>query len=153
MQKNRVQRTGGPMVRNSNGGYVYAVTDWVRVERFLILGAEGGSFYARERALSLENAQAVKRAIVEDGLRVVRMIVKIGEAGRAPKNDPALFALAMAASFGNERTRRAAFRALPAVARTGAHLFRFACFAESMRGLGARAAQGGRELVPRWSDG
>ena len=134
------------MVRNSNDGYVFPVTDWVRLERFLILGAEGGSFYARERELSLENAQAVKRAIAEDGLRAVRMILKIGEAGRAPKNDPALFALAMAAAYGDERTRRAAFRALPAVARTGTHLFRFAAFADRMRGWG----RGLRKAVAGW---
>ncbi|MEZ5361413.1 MAG: hypothetical protein R2748_03475 [Bryobacterales bacterium] len=48
------------MVRNSNGGHVFPVDDWTRLERFLILGAEGGSFYASERALALENAQAVK---------------------------------------------------------------------------------------------
>ncbi|MCB1021985.1 MAG: TROVE domain-containing protein [Acidobacteria bacterium] len=134
------------MVRNSNGGYVFPVDDWTRLERFLILGAEGGSFYAGERPLALENAQAVKRAIVEDGLRAVRLIVKISEAGRAPKNDPALFALAMAAAYGDERTRRAAFRALPVVARTGTHLFRFAAFAGSMRGWG----RGLRNAIAGW---
>ena len=159
MQNYLVQLFGGPtaqseplagreqqMVRNSNDGYVFPVNDWVRLERFLVLGAEGGSFYARERELSLDNAQAVKGTIAEDGLRTVRMIVKISEAGRAPKNDPALFALAMAASFGDERTRRAAFRALPIVARTGTHLFRFAAFAGSMRGWG----RGLRKAVAGW---
>ena len=101
------------MVRNSNDGYVFPVTDWVRLERFLVLGAEGGGFYARERELSLENAQAVKRAIAEDGLRAVRMIVTISESAGRRRTTPALFALAMAASFGDERTRRAAFRSLP----------------------------------------
>ena len=33
--------------------------DWKRLERFLILGNEGGSYYATERALTIENAQGV----------------------------------------------------------------------------------------------
>ncbi len=134
------------MVRNSAGGAVFPVDDWKRVERFLILGSEGGSYYATERELALENAEAVLRAIESDGLRVVRLIVKISDAGRAPKNDPALFALALAASAGDDRTKRAALRALPIVARTGTHLFRFAEYVDSMRGWG----RGLRSAVADW---
>lgn len=32
---------GQPMVPNSAGGYTFAVDDWTRLERFLILGNEG----------------------------------------------------------------------------------------------------------------
>ena len=104
------------MALNSNAGYVFPANDWTRLERFLILGSEGGSFYASERALTVESAQAVKRSITDDGRRVVKTIVEISDGGRAPKNDPALFALAMAASFGNDQTRGAALDALPRVA-------------------------------------
>ena len=41
---------GKPTVPNSSGGYAFAVDDWVRLDRFLILGCEGGSYYATERA-------------------------------------------------------------------------------------------------------
>ena len=58
------------------------------------------------------------------------------EAGRAPKNDPALFALAMAAGSATSATRKAALEALPQVCRTGTHLFRFAQFVEGFRGWG-----------------
>ena len=77
------------MVANSAGGYVFPVNDWTRVERFLILGSEGGSYYASERKLTVGNAQAVKRAIAADGPRVVKTVVEISGAGRAPKNQPA----------------------------------------------------------------
>ncbi len=136
----------GEMVRNSAGGFVFPVDAWKRVERFLILGSEGGSYYASERALTLENAESVLGAIESDGLRLVRLIVKISDAGRAPKNDPALFALALAASAGDDRTKRAALRALPIVARTGTHLFRFAEYVDSMRGWG----RGLRSAVAAW---
>ena len=54
---------GSAQVANSAGGYTFAVDDWTRLARFLVLGAEGGSYYAGERALTLENAEAVKRCI------------------------------------------------------------------------------------------
>ncbi len=121
---------------NSAGGYSFPVDDWARLERFLILGSEGGSYYAGERELTHDNAQAVLRAIAADGARAVSRIVAVSESGRAPKNDPALFALALAASASDLATRRAALGALPRVARTGTHLFQFAGFIEGSRGWG-----------------
>ena len=50
-------------VANSAGGYAFPVDDWVRLERFLVLGSEGGSYYAGERALTRQNAEAVIRCI------------------------------------------------------------------------------------------
>jgi 60 kDa SS-A/Ro ribonucleoprotein len=130
---------------NSAGGFAWEIDDWARLRRFLILGSEVGSYYATEWTLTRENARAVERCIREDGPRAVAEIVRVSEAGRAPKNDPALFALAMAAGAGDEETRRAALAALPRVARTGTHLFRFATFVEQFRGWGRslRRAVGG----------
>jgi hypothetical protein len=72
-------------VRNSAGGYVFAVDDMTRLRRFCILGAEGGTYYASERQLKLENAQAVVR-LVESGrvAEAVGELVAVSEAGRAP---------------------------------------------------------------------
>lgn len=137
---------GSAQVPNSAGGYGFQVNDWVRLSRFLILGSEGGSYYASEQNLSRENAQAVLRCIAVDGERTVREIVQVSQSGRAPKNDPAIFALSLAASVGNEATRRAALDALPAVCRTGTHLFHFAGFVDGMRGWG----RGLRAAVSRW---
>ena len=95
-------------VANSAGGYVYAVDDWKRLDRFLILGSGGGSYYATARKLTRENAEAVLRCIAEDGVRVARRIIEISETARAPKNDPAIFALALAAGLRGEPARPAA---------------------------------------------
>jgi 60 kDa SS-A/Ro ribonucleoprotein len=100
-------------VPNAAGGYAFAIDGWARLDRFLILGSEGGSYYAGERVLTRENAAAVLRAIQADGARAVARIVEISAGGRAPKNDPALFALALAASAEDLATRRAALAALP----------------------------------------
>ena len=40
---------GSNQVRNSGGGYSWEVDDWTRLDRFLILGAEGGTYYIGER--------------------------------------------------------------------------------------------------------
>lgn len=137
---------GKAQVANASGGFSFPVDCWTRLERFLILGSEGGSYYASEQALTLENAQAVQACVQADGLRAVATIAQVSVAGRAPKNDPALFALAIAASAEDEKTRQAALAALPTVCRTGTHLFHFAQFADGMRGWG----RGLRKAVGDW---
>ncbi len=127
---------GSTQVPNSAGGYAFPVDDWTRLDRFLILGSEGGSYYAGERELTRENADAVLRCIEEDGLRAVARIREISHSGRAPRNDPAVFALAMAAKLGDEPTRKAAFAVMPAVARTSTHLFQFAEAIQAFGGWG-----------------
>ena len=139
---------GKNQVANSAGGYVWEVNDWTRLRRFLILGTEGGSYYASETKLTLENAEAIKRCLALDGVRVVKEIVAISDAGRAAKNDPALFALAMCTAFGDDITRKAALEALPTVARIGTHLFHFAEYVNGMRGWG----RGLRNAVANWYD-
>jgi 60 kDa SS-A/Ro ribonucleoprotein len=131
---------------NSAGGFAWVVDVWARLRRFLILGSEGGSYYASEWTLTRENAQAVEACVREDGLRAVAEIVRVSTEGRAPKNDPALYALALAAGVGDVETRRAALEALPRVARTGTHLFQFALFVEGFRGWGRSL----RRAVGRW---
>ena len=133
------------MVLNNAGGYVFPVDDFTRLNRFLILGSEGGSCYASERKLTLDNASSVKRCIEQDGERVVDEVVRVAN-GIAPKNSPSLFVLAMAASFGNDDTRKKALDALPKVARTGMMLFEFVDYANDMRGWGA----GLRNAIENW---
>src|SRR3990167_2621294 len=123
-------------VQNSAGGFVYEVDDWVRLDRFLILGTEGGSYYAGEREMTVKNAEALIRCMQSNGLSVVGRIVEISEAGRAPKNDPAIFALAMVAKKGDDKTRKAALEAMPRVCRTGTHLFQFVEAVQAFGGWG-----------------
>jgi 60 kDa SS-A/Ro ribonucleoprotein len=137
---------GTDQIRNAAGGYAWAVDDWVRLDRFLVLGSEGGTYYVRPRQLTRQNSEAVIRCIEADGRRVVDRVIEISEAGRAPKNDPALFVLAMCAGLGDEPTRAAALEALPRVARIGTHLFHFLEFVEGFRGWGRGLRQG----VARW---
>jgi len=133
---------GSAQVPDSTVGFAWEVDDWTRLRRFLILGTEGGSYYATEPALTRENAQAVERCVLADGRRAVAEIVRVSQDARAPKNDPAIFALAMAAGLGDEETRRAALGALPQVCRIGTHVFAFATFVEQFRGWGRALRRG-----------
>ncbi len=133
-------------VPNSAGGFAWKVDDWMRLDRFLILGSEKGTYYISEKALTLENAAAVKRALELDGKRVVQRVIDVSEAGRAPKNDPAIFVLAMASKLGDDSTRKAAYEALPAVCRTGTHVLHFASYAKLFGGWG----RGLRTAIAKW---
>lgn len=134
------------MIPNSANGFSWPIDGWGRLNRFLILGSEGGTYYIGERALTRENARTVEHCIAADGLRVVAEVVAVSEAGRAPKNDPVLFVLAMCAGLGDDATRQAALAALPRVARIGTHLLHFAEFVEGFRGWG-RAL---RRAIANW---
>jgi 60 kDa SS-A/Ro ribonucleoprotein len=123
-------------VENSAGGYVFAVDKWTQLDRFLILGCEGNTYYASEYEMTRDNAKNVLACIDEDGARAVARIVEISHAGRAPKNDAAVFALALAASAEKPETRAAALAALPKVCRIGTHLFQFVDAVQGFRGWG-----------------
>lgn len=137
---------GSNQVANSAGGYSFALDQWQRLSRFLILGSEEGTYYINERALTLENANNALACIREDGVRVVNEILVISQEGRAPKNDPAIFALALAASHGDPAARKAALNALPKICRTGTHVFAFMEYVNGMRGWG----RGLRRGVAAW---
>lgn len=131
---------------NNAGGYAFEVDDWTRLHRFLILGTEGGTYHQGETELTRQNAACLFRCIASDGLRVVREIIEISEAGRAPKQKPTLFALAACAGADDDATRAAALKVLARVCRTGSHLLMFAGYVEQFRGWG----RGLRNAVGDW---
>jgi len=160
------------MTANAAGGFVFRLDARSRLRRFLVLGSDTPTFYADSRSLTLGNVEGVLAALREDGLGAVAEIVAVSEGGRAPNNDPALYALALAASYGARgapgvelaadapladrlarsgdpaapAVRRAALDALPRVARTAAHALVFVGFLESLRGWG----RGPRRALARW---
>jgi 60 kDa SS-A/Ro ribonucleoprotein len=127
---------GSNMVQNNAGGFTFELDCWGQMRRFLILGAEGGTYYVSEQALVVENATSVIQCIKEDGARAVREIVTVSTGGLAPKNDPAIFALALAASADSAATRSLALSHLSDVCRIGTHLLQFVEAVKSQRGFG-----------------
>lgn len=133
-------------VRNNAGGFTFQVTPLVRLRRFLTLGSEGGTYYVGAKELTRDNAAVVLDFARNHTADLVSEVVTISTSGRAPKQNPALFALAAAASLGDVDGRRTALDALPLVARTGTHLFLFARYVEQFRGWG----RGLRRAVGAW---
>lgn len=123
-------------VENRAGGFVYEVDKWVQLERFLVLGTEGSTYYASEREQTFEGVQCLDACINEDGVAVVRLAMEVSDSGRAIKNDPAIFALARVLAKGEANERRAAAAAVPSICRTGTHIFTFVKFTKQMRGTG-----------------
>jgi len=83
------------------------------------------------------------------GKTAVDRIIDISQSGRAFKNDPAILALAIAASLGGKNptrgeieVRKYALANLPLVCRTGTHLFLFAEYVKKMRGFGRSLKEG-----------
>jgi len=136
-------------VQNSAGGYTFQVEPLQRLERFLILGAEGGTYYASERKLVIENAGCVRKCLDTDPVRAVHLIRDISMQGRAPKNDAAIFALALAAAHPSPAVRELALNVLPVVCRIGTHLFQFVEAVDGLRGWG----RGLRRGLGRWYEG
>lgn len=137
---------GKAQVKNDAGGYVFAVDDWTRLDRFLILGSDKGTYYAGEQKLTLESAECVLRCAGRDPARTVDRIVEVSQKGLAPKNEPALFALALCAASKDAMTSMIALLRLNEVARTGTHLLEFIHYCDNNRGWG----RGLRNAVRRW---
>ncbi|MFG1684669.1 TROVE domain-containing protein [Nonomuraea sp. NPDC049269] len=134
----QTQRVPGrtDQVQNAAGGYVFDKDLWNKLEDFLILGTTGGTYYVSEDKLTAENADVLFQAIAEDGPRVVALLTAISTARppRAPKQRPALFALAAAYAKGDAGTRQAAKVALAKVARTTDQLAQFFGYHKNLGG-------------------
>lgn len=123
-------------VRNNAGGYVYAKDLWTRLEDFLVLGTTGGTYYLGEDKLTADNADVVFQAVREDGPRVVALLTEISASKppRAPKNRPALFALAACSAMGDPATVQAVKASVPLVARTTDHLSMLFGYRKQLKG-------------------
>lgn len=142
----QTQPAGNATVPNAAGGYSFAVDDLVQLKRFLILGVTGGTYYTSGPELARQSADVVTRMARSDARTLVDTIVEVSQAGRAPKQNPAIFALALAAAEADEAGRVYALQALPKVCRTTTHLNIFATYVEQFRGWG----RGLRRYIGGW---
>lgn len=134
------------MVANNAGGYVFGIDRWAQLQRFLILGSDKPTYYASAQEMTADNAGVVIDCAQENGIRTVNEIVNVSSNGRAPKNDPALFALALAIKHGDVATKTYAYRAIPQVARTGTHILQLAQMLNDIKGWSA----GMRKAFAKW---
>ncbi|KAI6184522.1 hypothetical protein M3Y97_00605500 [Aphelenchoides bicaudatus] len=138
-------------VLNNAGGYVFEVTDQMRVRRFLILGSSGGTYYVSESDLKEECVEDLIRIIkAGKGDIILKEIFDINKDNRAPKKDYMLYALALCARYGTkdwslisqndftkydgyiQHLQASAFRLVPYVCKMATNLFMFIQFAEKV---------------------
>lgn len=130
------QVPGVDQATNAAGGYGFTIDGRTRLRRFLILGTDGGTYYAGERELTAENAGFLIELARTDPNLIIDEAVAVSVDGRAPRNDQSLFALAVVAAFADDDGKARALAELPRVARTAAHLFAFVTYSRQFRGWG-----------------
>lgn len=134
------------MVKNSAGGYGFSISPQERLERFIMLGTEGGTYYASEKSLTVDNAKNIIDYIKQDGRRVINTAVESIVNNRAPKIDAALFVIALCMTYGNAETRKCAHETVPTVCRTATQLFTLVGNVNTLRGW----SRGLRRNVAKW---
>lgn len=134
-------------VKNNAGGFTFNVSDRDRLERFLILGTDGGTYYVSENKLTNQNMTFVKGMIGRDSRLVVDTLLDVAKNNRAAKNSPALYTLALLFSVeGVDRVYVRESGVFDAVVRTSTHLFEFANYIDSLGGWG----RGKRNAIAAW---
>jgi 60 kDa SS-A/Ro ribonucleoprotein len=123
-------------IMNNAGGYVFSIDDMNYLKRFLVLGVETNNYYVTKNQILNEASDRIKNMINTRGREVVDMIVEVSDLGLAPKNDPAVFILALCASDQNVETRRYALSKLEMICRIPTHLYHFLAYVKNRRGWG-----------------
>jgi len=122
---------------NNAGSFTFTIPGASRINRFLTLGVpDSGTYYVKARPLALDNGSILLDWARNRPAELVAMATEISVAGRAPRNDPALFAVMTAMALGDTEGRRSAAAAFDRVVRTGTHLFTAAKYTEQFRGWG-----------------
>jgi 60 kDa SS-A/Ro ribonucleoprotein len=132
------------MAPNAAGGFGFLQPSLQVLERFLILGTAGGTFYVDESTLVTDVAPVVERALVEHPAASFDLIIDVLRRRRAVRMDAAIFALALwfakvdpdvrtAILHGGERAR---WRDAVAAIETGSQLLLFVSYWCQLRGLG-----------------
>ena len=132
---------GKQQVKNNAGGYVFQISDWDQLTRFLILGNAGGTYYCSEREMTVENADVVLRCAKADLSRTLKEIERASF--DAPKISPSIFALALLSIDYTVTELRETFLK---VIRTGYQLTDFVANCQQLRGEGATM----RKLIQSW---
>ncbi len=121
----QTEQAHSDQVANSAGGFTFKVTPQVKLERFLILGSEGGTYYIDEKDLTKQNIDNLRTMTATDPKFVVDLAVEISKNGRSYKNNAAIFVMAFVMTFASDEFKSYARTNVNQVVRTSTHLFTF----------------------------
>lgn len=130
----QTEKANERQTKNNAGGFVYQVSDKTRLERFLILGTPGGTYYQSEKDITKQNVDFLVNLIKNDPMLVINTAVEISYNGRAYKNSPSIFALALTFKHGSEDIKPYLRSVVTKVCRTATHLFELAEYFEALGG-------------------
>jgi len=134
-------------VENSAGGYVYEVDSAARLRRFLVLGTEGGTFYASQKDLTKENVSFLKEYAAKDPVAFYNVLDEADADNIAPRHSTLLLALAVLYTHTDKQEVRDTIKArFTSFVRTGTHLFEFVEYVTMFRKWG----RGLRSLISSW---
>lgn len=135
------------MAPNNAGGVGFKLDAMARLKRWLILGSDSATYYQSAKKLTAENAAVVVECWARNPAATAQLIGDISWEGRAPRQDPAFFALALGVTHPSVEARRAAYAAVGRTCRTASHLF---SFLRDARALGKGFGRGMKRVIADW---
>jgi 60 kDa SS-A/Ro ribonucleoprotein len=125
------------MVPNQGGGFSFS-NNHALLERYLILGITGPTYYATEQKVSSDAEKIIEKylAYPKDAFMLIDMAVHVSDGGLGMSNDPCLSVLAMASCSKNPHIVKYAMNAMDKIVRTGTDLLHIASFIDSRRSFG-----------------
>lgn len=130
------QKIDDKQILNHTGGYVFQVSDIQQLERFLILGTEGNTYYCSEKEQCMEVSKVIEIMIKQDAMIVVRSIMNIRKENRAFKQSPMLYVMALIYKHGNNTAKSALNNHFNELIWTFTQLAEFVAYVKSMRSIG-----------------
>lgn len=129
-------------IANSAGGFTFQISNRTRIERFITLGTDGGTYYVSEQDLTKQNVEWLIEWIKTDANAIsILSAAEISSSGRALRNDAAIFVLELVFQYGSNKLKATARELFPSIVRTSYHLFQSCDFAERMGGAWSASRQ------------
>lgn len=141
------ERLSADQVENNAGGFVYEISNIDRLRRFLILGTEGGTYYANQGDHTRQALTFLTEMASKDPLGYWNTLLDVASNNLAARHSPTLYALAVLRRGTKDPTVQTHIReSFTAIVRTGTHLFEYVDYDTSLGGWG----RGLRSLVSSW---
>lgn len=140
-------------VPNSAGGFSFKLDDLKKLERFLILGTEGGTYYIKEQDLTKQNIEVLKTLTRTQPYEVVEMCVRISVSARSYRNNAAIFAMAYVMTFGSDDAKSYARKYVNEVVRTSTHLFQFMRYLKALSPNAPGLGTSRNKAIASWYQG
>ena len=126
-------------VLNDAGGYVWKLSTFEHVNRYLVLGGakDMGNYYRQSSDVNLECALSVLKMIRDPDasqfVQLCALLKAVSVGGRAPKQEPVLLSLAAAIVFAkNAAEKQIAFETMKECVRIPTHMFMLAGFVRDL---------------------